>query len=248
MQTDKKDNCLNCGSFLQGNFCSHCGQSARAGRITFKETLKIFLSSTFSLEGPLLLTIHHLIVKPGNVFRAFIEGKRKTYYQPVTFYVLLTALYLIMRALLRYDPLEGQIGFADLETSAFVHKTKEAARFMVDNINNILFFLVFSLALMLKLFFRKQYNLAEYTSIGLFITGTYLLFGILMMFIGTLFSTGGSKFQLLVMMLLISYSSASLFKRFDVWSIVKYVFVGLFSLLLYMVLGFGFSFLVVLWR
>ena len=244
-ETLKSNICLNCGASLQGNFCSQCGQKVILDRITFKQTFRNFLSSSFSLEGPLLFTIHQLIVNPGKVFREFIGGKRKTYYQPVQFYVLLTALYLIIRALLNYDPLEGQIAFDDLHASAAVNKSKEVARFMVDNINNIMFFLVFSIAFMLKLFFRKHYNLAEYTAVGLFITGMYILIGILMMFIAVITSAHTNKIQLLIMLVLIGYGAASFFRRFNFWSIIKYVLVSCFSLVLYMILGFGFSFIVV---
>ena len=198
-----KDNCLNCEELLQGNFCIQCGQPASTGRITFKETFKHFLSSTLSMEGPLLLTIHHLIISPGLVFKEFIEGKRKKYYKPVPFYVLLTASYIITRALIDYDPLEGQMGSLGQQGSEDANKGREAARFMVDNINNIMFFLVFSIALNLKLFFRKKYNLAEYTSIGLFITGLYILFGIIMMTIIKSTSLDIKDFQLLVLVTLI---------------------------------------------
>lgn len=236
--------CLNCGAALQGNFCVQCGQKADVGRITFTETFKNFLSYSFSLEGPLSNTIIHLIKNPGKVFREFIGGKRKAYYQPVQFYVLLTAIYLIVRALLNYDPLEGQMDF-DVNQSAAMSKTKEAARFMVDNINNIMFFLVFSIAFILKLFFRRRYNLAEYTSIGLFIAGIYILFGIVIMMVGSIVSSGNNGFQLLVMLFLIGYSTASLFQQFNFLSFIKYTLVSLFSMLLYMIMGFGFAFLMV---
>lgn len=245
MSSSVSNHCLNCGNPVQGNFCTQCGQSISTGRITFKETFSNFLSSTFSFEGPLLITLHHLFLKPGTLFREFIAGKRKKYYQPVQFYVLLTAVYLIVRALLDYDPLEGRIDFVDEQGAVVIGKSKEAARFMVDNINNILFFLVFSIAIMLKLLYRKQYNLAEYTSVGLFITGIYLLLSIVMMIAVTLFNFNGYRLQLLVIFLLIGYSTGSLFNKFNFGSILKYLMVSVFSLIGYILLGFGFSFLMV---
>ena len=241
----KKSSCLNCGNLLEGNFCKKCGQKANINRITFKETFKNFLSSSLSLEGPLLFTVYHLILNPGKIFREFIGGKRKTYYQPVPFYLLMTALYLILRALLDYDPLEGQIESVDQEKSTSQYRAKEAAKFMVDNISNIMFFLVFSIALNLKIFFKKHYNFAEYTSIGLFIVGLYTLFGILIMLINTFTSAVNNKLQLLIMVILIGYCSSSLFRRYNFWSIIKYIMVSLLSLILYMILGFGFSYLIV---
>lgn len=243
-----KTNCLNCKSPLQGNYCIQCGQKADVSRITFGETFKNFLSSTFSFEGPLLNTVQYLIVNPGKVFREFIEGKRKTYYQPVQFYVLLTAIYLITRALLDFDPLKGQFAAAEKSGSELLNISIEAARFMVDNINNIMFFLVFSIAFTLKLFFRKQYNLAEYTSVGLFICGLYTLFGTLMMVISSIIPTGKNAWHLLFLILLVGYSTGSLFKSPDFWSVFKYALVSVLSLILYMIFGFGFSFMIVYLR
>jgi len=243
-QSLRTGQCLNCSNTLQGNFCNECGQKASTDKITLKETIQNFLSSAFSLEGPLLKTIFLLFKNPGKVFREYIAGKRKTYFQPVPFYLLMTALYLIVRALLNFDPLEGQTGI-DQAPQGQGELSIEAARFMSNNINNIMFFLIFSIAFMLKLFFRKHNNLAEYISIGLFICGLYTLIGIITMVISTFTFPGFNRIQIFVMLLLIIYCTSSYFNSFKFLAITKYFLVGFFSIILYMTLGYGFSFLIV---
>lgn len=246
---DQEITCKNCGAGVLDAYCHHCGQSTSTGRITFRETFQNLLSATFSLEGPLLYTTKTLITNPGKVFREFLEGKRQSYYKPVSFFVVFTAVYIIIRLMLDYDPLEGNLSNEDLQNSRAAEiqtVVSEAARFMVAHINYIMFFAAFSIGLILKMLFSRRYNLAEYTAIGFFITGIYVLCGIIIMLVSKYFDLHLNRFQLLVLFSLIVYSSWSLFKENSVGSITRYFFAGLLSTLLYVILGFGFSILVIL--
>ena len=206
--------------------------------------ISLFINLTITIK--IINTIRMLIVNPGKVFRDFFSGKRKPYYKPIPFFILLTAIYLILRTLMDFDPLEGQMvemGHEDMPEIA--RRSKEASRFMVNNINNIMFFLVFSIGLILKLFFRKQYNLAEYTTVGFFITGMYIIFGIFSMIASKLAGINLQQIQLLFLFLLIAYSSYSLIQRLSIGALLKYGLVSMLSILFYMIFGFGFSYLVI---
>ena len=239
-------NCLNCGTAIQENYCSRCGQPTNTGEISFKETISNFLTVSFALEGPLWLTIRGLIINPGNLFREYIAGKRKTYYKPVAFFILITAVYLILRTLIGFDLLEDGSAKKDIEELAAISpKTHEVFRVMSSNINNILFLLVFSIALMLKLFFKKKYNLAEYTSIALFIVGIYTIVRTITMFIDKFTKIEIDSIELGILLVLIFYSSFSLFQEKNFLSVVKYALVSIFSLVLYLIFALGFFFLIV---
>ena len=203
--SDNNSSCLNCGEALQGNYCAGCGQAANIGKISFKETFSNFFAIAFALEGPLWLTIRLLIVNPGKLFREYIAGKRKSYYKPVAFFILATAVYLILRAWIKFDPLEGEFTKGQTDLAEFSTKSEEVFRSMDDNINYILFFLVFSIALNFKLFFRNKYSLAEYTTIGLFITGMYALMKIITMFLGKFASAEVDNTELGILLLLIFF-------------------------------------------
>jgi hypothetical protein len=240
-----KTTCLNCSAELKGSFCHQCGQSASVGKITFKETLTNFFSSTFALESQLFKSIRLLLANPGLLFREFLGGKRKRYYKPVAFFVVTTALYILLRQLIGYDPLEGQMIQSANQSHPMQRLSMEAARFMVDNINNIMFTLVFSIGLMLKTIFRKRYNLAEYISVAFFIAGMYILFGVVFML--TFHSTGNreNQWQLIVLFLYLAYCIWSFFKIDSLGGFVKAAFASAFSIFLYMVFGFGVSLLLV---
>ncbi len=237
--------CLNCEHEFTGQFCPNCGQSSRVQRITFRETFSSILSSTFSLEGRLPYTIFQLFKNPGNLFREFLSGKRTSYYKPVAFFVVTTAIYLIIRKLLNFDPLEGQFEqIPSGDKPEFVLVSQRAARFMVNNINNIMFLLVFSIAFIMKLFFRKRYNLAEYTSIGFFITGMYVLLGVLFIFVNKYSPININNFQLLFLIALILFCSISFFKARSFLLVFKCILISFLSTLLYLILGFGLSYLI----
>lgn len=243
--SDKNSSCLNCGKALQGYFCAGCGQAANTGKISFKETFSNFFAIAFALEGPLWLTIRLLIVNPGKLFREYIAGRRKSYYKPVAFFILATAVYLILRVWIKFDPLEGEFTNGQTDLAEFSNKSEEVFRSMEDNINYILFFLVFSIAINFKLFFKNKYNLAEYTSIGLYITGVYTLMKIITMFFGKFTAAEVDNTELGILLLLIFYSSFSLFQKKKLGYFVRYVLVSFFSLILYIIFGLGFFFLIV---
>src|SRR5690606_21607490 len=100
--------CSNCANTFAGNFCNECGQKNNSGRIYFKELVSDFFSNFFSLEAPVYRTIKFLTVKPGIVARDFIFGKRKPYYRPVQYFILGIAFYLLIRAILGFNPIENQ--------------------------------------------------------------------------------------------------------------------------------------------
>jgi len=244
----KNKNCLNCGATLTGNFCSNCGQSGKVSRISFRDTLSDFFSASFALEGPLMRTIKLMIVNPGKLCREFLEGRRKRYYKPVAFFILLTAIYIILRSWLDYNPVEGNMETLDNSERVDVSLLKEAGLFMFQHINNFLFLLVFGIAFSFKLFFWKHYRLAEYVAIGFFIGGIYILFGTLSMILNyfTTFSLYSLHLWFLVFYIIIS--SISLYKSRSFATISKSILVAIFSLIIYMSLAFGLSLVIVLFK
>ncbi len=242
---DKQSECSNCHARTNGDFCHVCGQSTSIHRITFNETIGEFFSSTFSLEGPLLSTIRLLIVNPGLLFREFIGGKRKKYYKPVSFFVVITATYLILRALIGYDPLEGRMPQIDENAPDAVVRAKKAAYYMVANINNIMLFLVFAIGLNHKFFFWKRHNLAEYVTIGFYATGIYTIYGTLHMVFNAYVTSIPNQIALILLVIYLAYSAMSFHQTRSFLAIVKYLLLGLFSVVLYVIFGYGFSFLMV---
>ncbi len=197
----------------------------------------------------MLTTFRFLIINLGKIFREYIAGKRKTYYRPIAFFLLFTGIYLILRFLIDFDSLEDIFLNSDKENLSGLEKEIETtARLMEKNINNIMFLLVFSIAFNLKLFFRKKYNLAEYLSVGLYIVGLYTISKISTLLIGKYTLLPVDNLELVIVLILIFYSTYSLFQKRDLIYIIKYLFVSLLSLSLYLILSIGFFLTLVLLR
>jgi len=247
MMTDSSisKNCLNCSAPLEGKYCSNCGQSASVSRISFKDTLVDFFSASFALEGPLMRTIKLMIINPGKVFREFLVGRRKTYYKPVAFFMLLTAIYIILRSVLDYNPMVESRSQSASNSNIDHTLLWQAGSYMFKHINNFLFLLVFGIAFSFKLFFWKKFRLAEYFAIGFYIGGIYILFGTLSMLLNHF---TGYHFQFLHLWFLVTYitlSSIALFQARSFGLIVKSILVAIFSFVIYMALAFGISFVFV---
>jgi len=85
-------NCPNCTFEIlkEDKFCSNCGQKSTSLRITLKEFLSSFFEEYLSFDTRFFRSIGPLLFKPGFLANKFFEGKRKTYLNPLRFYVFVS--------------------------------------------------------------------------------------------------------------------------------------------------------------
>ncbi|MBV1924996.1 MAG: DUF3667 domain-containing protein, partial [Dokdonia sp.] len=179
---------------------------------------------------------------PGEMLREFLSGKRKRYYKPVAFFLLMTVIYLLTRSVIGYDPLiESALRVQGNATDLVV----QAQQFMFDNINKFLFFFVFWFALLLKIFFYKQYSLAEYWAVSFYFGGVYIILTTLNMFLTEYISTDLQFVGISCIGIYFVYALCSLFRKPKWLIILKSVFMYFLSVTLYIVSAFGFSLLIV---
>ncbi len=84
--------CKNCGSEQIENYCCNCGQKIIEKRFSVKFFF-IAILDTFNLERGLFYTFKMLLTKPGVVINDYISGKTKSYYNPLKYIILATAIY-----------------------------------------------------------------------------------------------------------------------------------------------------------
>lgn len=85
--------CKNCNAALDGKYCSSCGQSAQVKEITMKQIFHDMIHAFTHADKGFLLLIRKLTANPGTIAREYIEGKRKKYFNPFTFFVITTTLH-----------------------------------------------------------------------------------------------------------------------------------------------------------
>jgi len=91
--SDTKNNeCKNCNSSFEGNYCNYCGQPADQKRITISFLWEKFLHGFFHLNRGLFYTMAELFVHPGTMLRGYIVGKRINHINPFTYLALISLL------------------------------------------------------------------------------------------------------------------------------------------------------------
>ena len=88
--------CLNCGKALEGNYCPDCGQSARSLRRPFWALLGESLETLFSIDGRIARTLPDLLIRPGRMTRAYLDGQRARFIPPFRLYVLASLVFFVL--------------------------------------------------------------------------------------------------------------------------------------------------------
>ncbi|MCT8339080.1 DUF3667 domain-containing protein [Flavobacteriaceae bacterium TK19130] len=234
--------CKNCGASTIGNYCQECGQRTKLTRVSFSETFEDAADAMFTVQAPIWRTIKMLLVAPGRMLREYLGGKRKSYYKPVAFFILTTAVYLLLRSLIGFDPFQDSSITVEGQK---VSTLSQAREFMLININKLLFFFVATLALFMKLFFYKRYTLAEYIAVCFYLIGMYTIITTVNMFFIQFVNSELQYFALLLMWGYFIYASISFFQKPIVWVLLKSILVFFLALIGYMFLAFGLSYLIV---
>jgi hypothetical protein len=78
--------CLNCGTPLNGPFCSACGQKAHIHR-SVRGFFQDFLQGMLNFEGKFWHTLPMLAWRPGEMTRRYIAGERARFISPVALYL-----------------------------------------------------------------------------------------------------------------------------------------------------------------
>jgi hypothetical protein len=177
-------NCLNCGAVLtpQQKFCDNCGQKKDTPRITLPGLAKDFLQIITHADKGLLKLLKGLVTNPGKTAAEYVEGKRKTYFNPFTFLALCIAFMLFVNS---WTKPYGDLPVPDPEVLARIpdEQTKELYILTVErnakmqnfsnkNLSNLSVLVAPYFAFFLWLFFpgRKR-NVAEITVAYVLFTG-----------------------------------------------------------------------------
>jgi hypothetical protein len=163
--------CKNCGADLDGVFCRNCGQKADIHAISFSYLTHEAIHALTHTDKGFLFLIKDLLLKPGIVAKEYIEGKRKKYFNPLSFFVITSALHAYFVTKTGY--------FSASESSGTSSGRKmpswiaDALRYSNEHGRLLQFLLIIPLlALLTWIFFRKpRRNLAELSVLFAFIVG-----------------------------------------------------------------------------
>jgi hypothetical protein len=92
----KEKDCLNCGTIVHGPFCHICGQENVVTKQNFLSLTQHFIYDVFHFDGKFFETLKFLVTRPGYIPKQFIEGKRKSYLDPIRMYLFTSAVFFLV--------------------------------------------------------------------------------------------------------------------------------------------------------
>lgn len=163
-------NCKNCDAATHGKFCSSCGQQVDTHRITIPHLSHELVHAITHADKGFLLLLKELVIKPGIIARQYVEGKRKKYFNPLSFVVITTALMAFISYKAGYFE---ALTFPASKRQPPLPYYRESMEFMVGHGKLLGLVLILPLlAFFAWIFFkRSRYNFAESFVLHAFVIG-----------------------------------------------------------------------------
>jgi len=92
----KENDCLNCGTILEGKFCHNCGQENLQMKESFGHMMNHAISDYFHFDDQFFHTIKPLFFKPGFLSNEYMAGRRIRYLHPVKMYIFISLVYFVL--------------------------------------------------------------------------------------------------------------------------------------------------------
>jgi len=103
-------NCLNCGAPLAGEFCQDCGQGAQSIQRPFWSLAGESLETFFAIDGRIARTLPDLMLRPGRITRAYLDGKRARFIPAFRLYVLASFVFFVLMPLVTGQGMSSNFG------------------------------------------------------------------------------------------------------------------------------------------
>ncbi len=159
--------CNNCHQSFQGKYCANCGQKASVGRLNMHTLWHELTHAITHADKGFLKLSKDLLITPSKVYAGYFNGKRKTYFSPVMFFLITVGLIVFLGE--RLWDLEDYITSRNDEFGRILHRY-EKFRFII--FIPVITFITWA-------FFYKKYNLAESFTFWFFCLGTISFIGLL---------------------------------------------------------------------
>jgi hypothetical protein len=91
-----ENDCLNCGTMLEGKFCHNCGQENLQVKESFGHMMNHAISDYFHFDHQFFHTMKPLLFKPGFLTNEYMAGRRAQYLHPVKMYIFISVMYFLL--------------------------------------------------------------------------------------------------------------------------------------------------------
>jgi hypothetical protein len=163
--------CQNCGQRVSDKFYSRCGQKTEIHRITLSYLWEELFHFFTHIQSGFLFTSLRMLFSPGETIVHFINGKRKTYQSPVSYFLIWTAGYILL--LYWIEITFGENAVIDYEE---YFGPLASTQFAISHLSLVLTFIIpFHAFYLLLLVTRKKYNYFECLVAAIYVMGTIIL-------------------------------------------------------------------------
>lgn len=91
-----ENDCLNCGTQLQGKYCHSCGQENLQIKESFGHMITHAVGDYFHFDHQFFHTLKPLFISPGKLTNEYMAGKRVQYLHPVKMYIFISLVYFVL--------------------------------------------------------------------------------------------------------------------------------------------------------
>ena len=201
--------CKSCGSVALGHYCSACGEKVLTPEDhTLKHYLGALVNAFTFADSKLWNTLKAVVLRPGELSAAYMDGRRVKYMRPVAFFFLANFIYFAIPVFQTFNTsLEGHMRYmpysswANEQVEQHLERTGETleaftVRYAPASANNaklMLVLMVFLLVLPMTLFYLRKR-----TYFSAYVTASFELMSF-HVWVSTIFL--GTAFALVVMLL-----------------------------------------------
>lgn len=177
-------NCLNCNTalVLEQNYCSNCGQKVPTHRLDLHDISHDAVHYFTHADKGIFQLLKALVTKTGLVAKEYVEGKRKKYFPPLNFFLIVAAIYVLLSSNLqlkqstnasRYQTQQANHAKTlTVEEQAAIKRAAPVNRFFAKYSNFVAMFAAPFISLFIWLvYFRGAYNYTEHLVANLYLIG-----------------------------------------------------------------------------
>jgi len=183
-------NCANCNQPLiqDQHFCSSCGQKAHLHRLSWHDVTHDAVHYFTHADKGIFHLLLQLATKTGTVAREFVQGKRKKYFPPFSFFLIVATIYVFVFTLndkphTSVDVLKEHPELNKIPNEAkranvmrIYERAAKARGFMNKHSNNVAMLALPLIALIYWLFYSQAgYNYIEHLVANMYMSGFTLL-------------------------------------------------------------------------
>ena len=126
-----ENDCLNCGTILEGKFCHNCGQENLQIKESFGHMMNHAISDYFHFDQQFFHTLKPLFFSPGKLTNEYMAGRRAQFLHPVKMYIFISLIYFLL--VFKENKEADKVEVKQITTE---HAEDSAKRVAIDKIKN----------------------------------------------------------------------------------------------------------------